>query len=234
MSGANDTVTGIYQTLTATDVISDGSGTDSDTLTAVFDLNSATTFTTINVETINLDLRSATDTTLDLANVTGTNTVNLYSNYGYNPAALTIDNIESGMTLDIATSIALTAAEVVTLQAAVDVHTSAVTLNMNGDEFTLATQSGATDDIDLLTINSGGAAANALTLNGANSFAYAASNANSITLTGDQNITIKAADATLDTDDLFIVDNTTGGTSTLEVTEGAGAGAYQTITQTLT
>jgi len=230
MSGADDTVTGIYQTLTATDVISDGSGTDSDTLTAVFDLNSATTFTTINVETINLDLRSATNTTLDLANVTGTNTVNLYSNYGYNPAALTIDNIESGMTVDIATSIALTAAEIVTLQAGADVHTSAVTLNMNGDEFTLATQSGATDDIDLLTINSGGAAANALTLNGDNSFAYAASNANSITLTGDQNITIKATDATFDTDDLFIVDNTTGGTSTLEVTEAAGAGASNDYT----
>ena len=228
MTGGDDAITSAYLTLGATDVIADSSTTDSDTLTAVFDLNSATTFTAINVETITLDIRAASNNTLDLTNVTGAGAVNLVTNYGTNLTALTVDNIASGTTIDIAAGLGLGSNETVTLAANEDTHTSAVTLNMNGDDFTLATQNASTDDIDQLTINSGGSAANKVTLSAANAFAYAATNANSITLTGDQNITIAVADqGTLDSDNIYIIDNTTAGTTTLEVTGDGTAGANE-------
>jgi hypothetical protein len=230
LTGVSDTVTGAYGTLNATDIISDSTTTDADVVTAVFDLNSATTFTAVNVETINIDIRSATDTILDAVNISGATTINLYSNYGYNPTALIVDNIESGTTIDVSTQIGLASTEIVTLRAAANNNTSAVTLNMNGDDFTLATQTNAADDVDLLTINSGGAAANKVTLNATNSLAYAATNAESITITGDQNMTVSVVDSTLNSNLMNIIDNTTGGTTTFEVTEAAGAGASNDLT----
>jgi hypothetical protein len=230
LTGVSDTITGIYGTLNATDIISDSVTTDADTVTVVFDLNSATTFTAVNVETINLDIRSATNVTLDAVNISGANTINLYSNYGYNPTSLTVDNVESGTTIDISTQIGLAAAEVVTVKAAANNNTSALTVSMNGDDFSLATQGGAADDVDLLTINSGGAAANKVTLTAANSFQWAATNAESITITGDQNMTIAVVETTMDATLFNIVDSTTGGTTTFEVTEHATAGASENLT----
>lgn len=78
-TSGNETVTAVAGTLTNDDVLADGSTTDSDVLNATLTSGAASTSSITNIETINLDVKTAASG-LDMANVTGAKNVNVTAN----------------------------------------------------------------------------------------------------------------------------------------------------------
>lgn len=80
-TSANETVTAVAGTLAAGDVLADGSTTDADVLNATITAAGATAVSVANIETINLDVKTATGG-LDMASVAGAKVVSVNTNTG--------------------------------------------------------------------------------------------------------------------------------------------------------
>lgn len=76
LTSGNDTVTGAAGTLAATDVVVDATATDSDIMNLSMNSYASTTATITNIETLNI-AGVYTSAGIDLANVSGTKTINL-------------------------------------------------------------------------------------------------------------------------------------------------------------
>lgn len=80
-TSGNELVTAVAGTFAAGDVLADGSKTDADVLNATITAAGATAASVSNIETINLDVKTATGG-LDMTSVTGAKTVSVNTNSG--------------------------------------------------------------------------------------------------------------------------------------------------------
>ncbi|MDA9255489.1 hypothetical protein N9P43_03840 [Planktomarina temperata] len=107
---ANDSFTATGATLTATDVITDGTSTDADTLTITLaeGINGTAPTTVSGIETVTYNVASVGAVTVDVANIVGANiTVNNTAN-GASTAA-DVNNLAATSTLTLGTGITGTA-----------------------------------------------------------------------------------------------------------------------------
>jgi hypothetical protein len=159
------------QTLSATDVIDGGAGTDS----LVVSYNTAVTpFSITNVENITLTDQNALTEIIDLVNVTGMTSLTLLAN----AAAADINNVANIVTLNLTNN--AQSADIDYAAAAVAGAADAQVVNLSSNTAgTLTLDTG----IETVTINSVGGVANTLT-------ALAATGVTAVTITGAQDLTI--------------------------------------------
>lgn len=93
-SSANETVTAVAGTLTAGDVLADGSTSDADVLNGTLTAAGTIAASITNIETINLDVKTAT-AGLNLASVSGAKAINVNTNTAI---AAALDNVNTANT----------------------------------------------------------------------------------------------------------------------------------------
>ena len=218
LTANNDTVTGVYGTLNATDIVLDSSTTDADTLTGVIDgSGTGIAMTIANVETVNLDLRNGG--VVDATNFSGVKTLSLDSNYAQ--AAFTANQLTSGVTVAVDKTNTTLNLDMYLAAGATESNTDAVTVSLAGDVTTTLDKDNANSDVDALTIHSTGTLKNTVTLVAADDYVDTATTSpDSITLTGDQDVVIKVDQTTNATglDGATVTSSMTGtATSTIEV-----------------
>lgn len=180
LTAGNDTVVGGANTLATGDVILDASTTDNDTATLTVNAAAAPTISNVENVTLNFGLISGTTT---LSAVTGAKVITLGS-ADASVVTATVDGVKTGNTFDISNLVStVTLATSSTLD-----NTEAATLKLNGNSVTLTNTN--TSDIDVLTLNSTGAANTVTLFDTADLFSLAGEK---IIATGDKNLTIKSA-----------------------------------------
>ena len=173
----NETVTAVAGTLAAGDVLADGSTTDADVLNATITAGGATAVSISNIETINLDVKTATGG-LDMASVTGAKVVSVNTNTGIaaqviNIAPATAPVVElkgSGVLTANFTSFAGTTAAG-TAESASFKFNGAATSGANVPGLTLTATAAGT--LETLNLESAGSTKNTVALTSANAIGKA-------------------------------------------------------------
>jgi len=230
----NDTITGTSTTYNAGDVITDNGGSDTLNLTLT---GNAAAATVVNIETINAAFNTFAAPTFAAANVSGA-TINVTQTATGGSADATVTGLGATNTVNFGSGVTGTATVTVTGAATVN-GGDAATLAVNGltsagativaddDTNTINLDDDANGDADdavtisaagtvALDIDSGAAGADVenLTLSGngaAVSFDIADDSLETVTVTGDHNVTITASGAMLD--DEVLTDNSTATTT---------------------
>jgi len=189
----NETITGMSATMANTDTLLDPSSTDADVLNVT--VTAATTITTSNIETVNISYAVA-DQTFTGSNI-GTTAYNVSGAVAgklatpTSGATITLDGYSRVLELDALVLTGTTAAG--------SAETISVALSGATHGSTAATQSGVAidatgnDNLETLNIASNGAAANAFTLSVIDS-----ETVGKVVTSGDQDLTIRFAEALLD------------------------------------
>lgn len=207
-TAGNDTVTGAAGTLSATDLILDATTTDNDTGTFVIGASIAPSIS--NIENVNLNFALSSGT-LTASSISGAKAITLGSAEAGATSA-TVDGIRSGNTFVIDNAIKTVSLSTISTSDNAEV----ATVKLNGNTVSLTNVN--TNDIDVLTINSTGAA-NTVTL--ADATDVFSATGEKIVITGDKSLTIKSA-ATSSTTGLggATIENslTSGATLTVQLT----------------
>jgi hypothetical protein len=225
-------------TLDGNDILVDGSTTDNDVLNAT--LNAFVAPTLQNIETLKLNI-AGNGAGLNFANITGAKTVEitgtqkaLLSNVAATAPEITLTGgYDKTLTVAFATLAGTSSSNPETLKVNLNGAGSkaAVQINIVG---TAATNNGS---LEQLTINSGGMAANTLTVGttdydgtGTANTNYASANGIAkFTVTGDQALTLKVDHATINTKTL---EKTGTGALTLDIDRGTLTTAVTNLAQT--
>jgi hypothetical protein len=171
---ANETITGGLGTLGATDILVDGSTTDTDVLNVEASATTGT-FTAANIETINFTAAAGTPI-LDMTNVSGTTAIKVTGNVNSSieeintqskQPEITVENYGRILTINaeqLSGTAALSTAETINVTLSGATHGSSAATRTN---VTLTADAG-TGTLETLNITSGGSAANAFTLDATN------------------------------------------------------------------
>jgi hypothetical protein len=171
---ANEVITGGLGTLGATDILVDGSTTDTDVLNVEASATTST-FTAANIETINFTAAAGTPI-LDMTNVSGTTAIKVDGNVNSSieeintqskQPEITIDSYGRVLTINaeqLTGTTALSTAETINVTLSGATHGSSAAARTN---LTLTADAG-TGTLENLNITSGGSAANAFTLDSTN------------------------------------------------------------------
>jgi hypothetical protein len=224
-----DTITGTSTTYNAGDVITDNGGSDTLNLTLTGDAAAATV---VNIETINAAFNTFAAPTFAAANISGAS-INITQTATGGSADATVTGLGATNTVTFGAGVTGTATVTVTGAATVN-GGDAATLTVN-DAGTAGVTIIADDDTNAINLNDAAAAAtSAATVSAAGTVTFDAENAagedvelltlsgngaavtydmvdsevETITVTGDQNVTIIASAALLD--DEVLTDNSTG------------------------
>jgi hypothetical protein len=184
-TGVSDTITAVFGTVNAGDILIDSFTTDSDVANLVVDTAIATTIG--NIETINIDARdnaNADQFVVDAINMSGYTRMSIDSNYS--EVDFLLNDMLDGSTV------------------AIDSTTTSFTFNMNrtgAAESNVTTgtielaggvttnfDKGTTDDVDGLTINSIGSTANTIIMLETEDYLSTAASPDSTTITGTQSL----------------------------------------------
>jgi len=171
---ANETVTGGLGTLGATDILVDGSTTDTDVLNVEASATTGT-FTSANIETINFTAAAGAPI-LDMTNVSGTTAINVTGNVASSIEEINTSTKQPTITLQdygrvltvnaeqLSGTTALSTAETINVALSGATHGSSAATRTN---LTLTADAG-TGTLETLNITSSGTAANAFTLDASN------------------------------------------------------------------
>jgi hypothetical protein len=171
---ANETITGGLGTLGATDILVDGSSTDTDVLNVEASATTGT-FTAANIETINFSAAAGTPI-LDMTNVSGTTAINVSGNVASSIEEINTSTKQPTITLQdygrvltvnaeqLSGTTALSTAETINVGLSGATHGSSAASRTN---LTLTADTG-TGTLETLNITSSGTAANAFTLDASN------------------------------------------------------------------
>jgi len=244
MTAANDSLTATSDTYDATDIISDSSSTDEDTLTINATGDVTATATVINVETVNFNLSAAgsaggdgaTFFDVDVDNITGTSTMNFDVQLdGSAVTQLSVDAIPTGTTLNATsdfTNVQLTGE-----------NNASFTANVNSASATgvvSVVEDGATADDVTINNSVGALTITSTTLDGdlaltavGDIIITESDESGTVTATSSAgSVTVTTADAatslTLSAADEVVVTGATGATSVSVTSAGTGATAATT------
>jgi len=224
LSGADDTVTGVFGTVASADVIVDTSSSDNDTINLV--LATALSPTISNIENVNLDLRGSATATFNATNVTGANNITVESNY--TTTSMTIDNLVAGSKVTFADTDFTTVG--VNVKGTTDAADSAIHVVLDGAYTATLTTEASNNDVDALTIETK-TGASVITMSDEDFVSNTSGtiDTESINVIGDQNLTLivdqtnaNGATAGADYFDGATVTNNLTGDATLTVRVNTG------------